>query len=209
MRLLTILVAAAFLAGCSKTSPVANDGVVANSSADAAQENSDPACARISNEEPAARFIEVEATGGVRNGNGRQFYGVFGLVERKTGDVLSFVQWSEEYSANERRNYWRATDRGATLPIAEVGRKLSSCNGRTGCPHSETFNIYFTPEQMKRAALEGLAFRISGRKGDERIVSIPANTILGFNEKMDEATRKQAAEASPLFPDRNAIECQG
>ena len=131
----------------------------------------------------------------MRNGDGKQLYGVFGLVERKTGDALSFVQWSEEYTANERRNYWRAADRGANLPFAEVGRKLSPCNGRTGCAHAETFNIYFTAEQMKRAALEGLSFRISSRKGDERIVAIPANTIVGFNEKMAEAARKAPAKS--------------
>lgn len=190
MRFLVILLAALVLAGCGKTVPISADP----DSAAGPQENSDPACARI-NEDPASRFIDVEATGGVRNGDGKQLYGVFGLVERKTGDVLSFVQWSEEYSANERRNYWRAADRGAALPFAEVGRKLSPCNGRTGCAHTETFNIYFTPEQMKRAALEGLSFRISSRKGSERIVAIPANTIVGFNEKIAEAARKAPAKS--------------
>ena len=158
MKLLAIFLAAALLAGCSKASPTGGIGEAANSTGTASQENTDPACARI-NEDAASRFMDVEATGGVRNGDGKQLYGVFGLVERKTGDVLSFVQWSEEYSANERRNYWRASDRGTTLPLAEVGRKLSPCNGRTGCAHSETFNIYFTPDQMKRASLEGSPVR--------------------------------------------------
>jgi hypothetical protein len=178
------------LAACGSPSSTYNYSSAGYTTA-AAPKNSDPSGPVIKND-PYSPAIEVEMGGGKREGNGTQIYGLYGAIEKKAGTTRTYVQWAEVYSGSEWRFYSRASNnQGAPLEFKQVDRKVASCSGRGSCVYDETYNVYLTPTQLRQGAVDGLSFKIFGRNGDERIVSLPAAAVSAFNEKMAEAAKSR------------------
>ena len=188
MRLLNLLLIAFVCAGCVGGSGGYSPNYSYAASTSAAPKNTDPSTVTIK-QSAYATSIEVESDVGERAGDGTTIYLLAGSIDKKTGAVRTFVQWGEIYTARDWRFYSRAsTNKSEPLEFNEVSRKVSSCS-RGSCVYNEMYNVYFTPAQMRQAGSAGLDFKVFGRRGDERVVTIPAAVVADFNAKMVEAAK--------------------
>jgi hypothetical protein len=147
--------------------------------------------------------IKVKTESGQRGGpasSGTEIYGLYATVDRKSGAVVSYVQWGEVYGDRSWRFYSRAsTDKAEPLSVDQVDRSVGRCFPNLGeCTYSEVYNIKIPEKLMKAGAADGIRFKIYGRNGDERIVMIPAMTVAPFNEKVAEAVKLRSASPGAL-----------
>lgn len=118
-----------------------------------------------------------------------EVYLLYGKIDRSSGKATAFVQWGEVYADKGWRFYSRASNsKGQSYELAQVSRNVSSCS-RSGCVYSETYNIYLPQGDLRAGSKEGISFKIFGKNGDERIVSLSPSLIAEFNEKMAEAAK--------------------
>jgi hypothetical protein len=105
--------------------------------------------------------------------------------ERATGTVKYFTQWGNFYSTDGWKFYFKANDNNATkLEFVEVGRDVGKCYS-SGCSKTETYNIYFTPEQMNAGAVSGLNFKVFAQDGSSQTSTIPAPLVKALLDKVN------------------------
>lgn len=121
-------------------------------------------------------------------------YTLVGKINKKSGEASFAVQWVRIYKATGWRHYQRASDASGTpLTFKEVSRSATAC-ARGSCLYDETYNIYFSKEQVASGMLEGLDFKIYARDSSSAVVRIPADQMKQFGEKMIEAERSLATK---------------
>lgn len=190
LRLSTVTFAVVVLAGCA-TPPSYSSSPSYGSSSTQYQE-SDLSPPTIKNDQYSPS-IQVRSEGGKRGqvsqGKGVEIWGLFANVGRQSGAVVTYVQWGEVYWDKAWRFYSRAsTNKGQSLSFDTVDRKVTRCSHGT-CVYSETYNIMLTSADMRAGAKDGISFKIYGREGDERVITIPASIVEQFNEKVVEAQK--------------------
>lgn len=191
-------IAAAFaaltLAGCAPPPPsFIRDGAYVASTEYRA---TDLAAPTIKNDSYSPN-IQVRATGGERGspgqGKGIELWGLFANINKQTGATVTYVQWSDAYWDSSWRFYSRAsTNKGQSLSFDTVDRTVSKCSS-SGCIYSETYNIMMPAAELRSGAKDGVNFKIYGKNGDERVITIPAEIVSQFNEKVAEAQKMRKA----------------
>lgn len=136
--------------------------------------------------------IEVETDIGERKspGGGTEIYGLYAKIDRASGVVVTYVQWSTIYTSSEWLFFSRASSsQGKAYDFRQVNRKVSSCSRYSGCVYTETYNIYIPAQDMRTGAKSGISFKIYGKTGAERVIDLSADLVAAFNSKVDEATK--------------------
>lgn len=141
--------------------------------------------------------IQVRATGGERGspgeGQGIELWGLFANINKQSGAVVTYVQWSDAYWDKEWRFYSRAsTNKGQQLSFDTVDRTVSKCSYGT-CIYAETYNIMMPAAELRSGAKDGISFKIYSKTGVERVITIPAEIVAQFNEKVSEAQKMRKA----------------
>jgi hypothetical protein len=181
----------ACLVGCAGGAPTSYSP---NSASSSTYEQSQPYTPTIEND-PYSPTIDVTTKAGQTGqaGPGIQISVLFAKIDKKSGAVVTGVQWGEVYIDSEWRFYSRASSsKGQAYTFSRVDNKVSKCSSGT-CVYSETDNIMIPAADHKSGAVDGISFKIYGRKGDERVVALPATLIEEFNAKVAEAVKMRAA----------------
>jgi hypothetical protein len=185
------------MAGCYSTSPSYPTRTSYSSAAYSAPKSVSPSNFRIK-ADAYSPAIDVTCDPGERGSvpAGTEIYGLYGKIDRASGRSTTFVQWGEVYTDRDWRFFSRASnDKGQSLDFDKIDRKVSSCSRGT-CVYSETYNIYLSSADLRTGASQGISFKIYGRKGDERIVNLPADMVREFNSKLAEAMRQRSSRGS-------------
>lgn len=126
-------------------------------------------------------------------GRGTEAWALIAKIDKQTGAVVSYVQWLEVYWDKEWRFFSRAsTNKGQSLSFDTVDRSVSKCSS-SGCIYSETYNIMMPAAELRSGAKDGINFKIYSKTGAERVISIPAEIVAQFNEKVVEAQKMRKA----------------
>lgn len=186
-------IAAVALAGCY-------DDAHPSVSAPSSYRDYEPFAASIKADDPYATFIKVATEPGERGGaevGAIETYGLYATIDKKTGSVVRYVQWSEVYSDRNWRFYSSAaTNRGEALSFKEVDRSVNSCSPALGtCIYTEVYNIMMPAGVLADAAKNGLNFKVTGRRGDVRVLHISARTVQQFNDEVASAEKRRATKS--------------
>ena len=100
-----------------------------------------------------------------------------GTKDRQTGSRNFYVQWVGAYRSNNWKYYVQASNNKAeTLRFVVVDRDVVSCSG-SFCIYNETFNIYFTEDQIHEGASSGLIFKVFAKDGTEKPTVVPGSLV--------------------------------
>lgn len=155
-----------------------------------APRNSDPTAPSIKNDRYSPT-IDVKTEGGERGAHptGVELYGLYAKIDRSTGKVTAYVQWSDVYTDRAWRFYNRASnDKGQRYDFDKVDRSVSSCSYGT-CVYAETYNIQIPQVDIRAGARNGVNFKIFSQTGQERVIQLSAELLREFVGKLDEAQK--------------------
>jgi hypothetical protein len=126
-------------------------------------------------------------------GKGTELFGLYAKINKASGAIVTYVQWSEVYWVQEWRFYSRASNsNGQSYSFDRVSRDVSKC-GRGTCIYSETYNIGIPAADLRAGAKDGVSFKIYGKNGDERVINLSPALIEEFNAKVAEAVKLRKA----------------
>ncbi|MFN3523908.1 MAG: hypothetical protein ACK4YQ_16805 [Phenylobacterium sp.] len=99
---------------------------------------------------------------------------VFAVRKRGSGDAVFLAQGFIYYSGD-----WRFYDRaylpgGNSVDFASSERKVLGCSRYSGCRYSESYQLTFTPEQVKAGLREGIRVQVRGRGAGEFVIAFSA-----------------------------------
>jgi hypothetical protein len=108
-------------------------------------------------------------------------------VDRKTGAVVTFLEFEIAYTGAIRRSYERATNvRAETLPITVLAHHTSDCNRQTGtCSHFELLHITIPEGDLRGAGADGYPLKLFARTGPDVEVAVSKELITALLAKVD------------------------